>query len=85
MKDRIDNIKTNWFKKVFFVSDNKNISDPALEYGRINIETVTKYVSDLKNSIFYICGPESMKNNLKIGLKSLGVKNNQIITEDFFW
>lgn len=85
LKSQIDSINTNWFKKIFFVSNQENINNPEIQSGRINIDTITKYVNDIKNSIFYICGPESMKNNIKIGLRNLGVKNNQIIVEDFFW
>ena len=86
LKDRLDAIKADWFKKAYVIT-NENI-DPnmeSFESGRINLAVIKKYVENVENSLFYICGPESMKNNVEIILHNLGVKKDMIIVEDFFW
>jgi ring-1,2-phenylacetyl-CoA epoxidase subunit PaaE len=83
-KKELDNIKEDWFKKVYFLSK-ENRSSELYEKGHINKTMIEKYVRDIDNNIFYICGPETMKNDVKKALINLGVKKRDIIIEDFFW
>ena len=85
-REQIDNIKKDWFRKVYILSDNHSF--PKIyeyEAGHVNEEIIKKYVKNINNSLFYICGPEILKNNLKKTLNRLGVSKQNIIIEDFFW
>ena len=85
-RERLDNIKKDCFKKVYILSDSRSfLKADEYETGHINEEIIRKYVKNINNSLFYICGPESMKNNLKGTLNKLGVNKHNIIIEDFFW
>jgi predicted ferric reductase len=83
-KDRLDNISKDWLKKIYILSqEDKPIS--SREKGYIDQGIIEKHVGNIDNSLFYICGPETMKNSVTKILKKLGVKNKDIIIEDFFW
>lgn len=85
-KGLLDNIKKDWFKKVYILSDNSSfLRTHEYETGYINEEIIKKYVKNINNALFYICGPEPMKNNLKKILNKLEVKKHNIVVEDFFW
>lgn len=85
-KEQLDNIKKYWFKKVYVLSDdNFSLKADGYEHGHINKEIIKKYVKNINNSLFYICGPEFMKNSIKKTLNELGVNKQNIIIEDFFW
>lgn len=83
-KNYLDNIKNDWFKKIYVLSKDKS-GDQNHENGYINKDTITKYIKDIDNATFYICGPKAMKDSIKEDLKKLDVKNKNIIIEDFFW
>lgn len=51
--------------------------------GYITKEMVTNEVSDYKNRLYYLSGPNVMVNAYKKLLKSLGIKRTQIITDYF--
>lgn len=53
------------------------------EQGRINENMIKKYVMDIKNSKYFISGPQVMVNALKDAVKSMGVSNEKIIAEEF--
>ena len=55
------------------------------EKGNINETMLKKYVHDIRNNLFYICGPEVMKDYVKKALIHLGVRKKNIMIEDFFW
>src|SRR3989338_5393293 len=85
-KEWLDSIKKDWFKKAYVLSNNHSFSGIyKYETGHINKEIIKKYVENIDNSMFYICGPEIMKNNLKKILNKLGVNKQNIMIEDFFW
>lgn len=85
-KEQLDNIRKDWFKKVYILSDNHSFSKTyGYEAGHVDEEIIKKYVKNINNSLFYICGPEPMKNSIQKLLKELGIKNKNIIIEDFFW
>ena len=85
-KKYFDDIKENWFKKVYVLSSTGPHGDSGgYENGYINEKIIKKYVKNIDGSAFYICGPEGMKTSVVGILKKLGVKNRKIIIEDFFW
>ncbi|MEK7658797.1 MAG: ferric reductase-like transmembrane domain-containing protein [Patescibacteria group bacterium] len=85
-REQIDNIKKDWFKKAYILSDNSSLNETyGYETGYIDEKVIKKYVKNINNSLFYICGPEPMKNNLKEILSKLGISKQNIIIEDFFW
>lgn len=79
-KEELDNIKE--LKKAYIFSEDEC---QGYENGIINKYVITKYVKDINNSVFFICGPEQMKKYVVKELKELGVKKRGIIIEDFFW
>jgi len=83
-KNTLDKIKEKWFKKVYVLSDEKSFSK-NWKNGYIDTEIIKNNVDNLKNSLFYICGPEPMKENITKILKDLGVKKSNIKIESFFW
>ena len=83
-KNKLDNIRKSWFKKVCIISqDKKNLAGD--EKGYINKEIIAKHIGKLGNSLFYICGPEGLKDAVMKALIDLGVKKKDISIEDFFW
>lgn len=86
-KKEIDAISTPWFKKVYLLSlIEDGITIPVdCEKGFICDDVLKRYVKDVENSLYYICGPEIMKDNAKKLLKEKGVPGGQVFVEDFFW
>lgn len=83
-KEKLDNIKELWFKKVYALSNEASLVTGEYENGYINKNLINKYVKSIGNSSYYICGPEAMKVSVKKALFDLGVKKQDIIIEDFF-
>jgi predicted ferric reductase len=51
--------------------------------GRLNEETISKYV-ELSNKLYvYLCGPKEMMDNFSQRLPKKGIKQKRIIYEDF--
>lgn len=87
-KKQLDSVKKVWFKKVYVLDkvDSNDTSTEKFEKGPIRKEMIESYVKDVKNSLFYICGPEPMKEYVKkILLSELKVSKNNIRIESFFW
>ena len=88
-KEEIDKIKNKCFSKVYVLSRNKNQKEKGYWLGYINEEIIKKYAKkqgiELKDALFYICGPEPMKQSINQILSQLGVDNSSIFIEDFFW
>ncbi len=82
--NELESIQTPWFKKVYMLNDISNLTIQC-EQGYIRDEIINKYVNNPKDSLYYICGPERMKDTAKQVLKNMGVKNSNIFVEDFFW
>ncbi len=53
------------------------------ETGRIDEAIIRKYVNDLSNAIFYICGPPSMVEALTAVVKGMGISEENIKLERF--
>lgn len=82
-RKQLDEIKESWFKKIYILSEEKNSQN--FEFGFVDESFIKKYVKDIKNSLFYVCGPEIMKEKIIKILKNLGVKKKDIKIESFFW
>lgn len=83
-RKELDEVKEEWFKNVYVLS-NEEIPEKDQEQGRVTIEILKKYVKDVNNSLFYLCGPEPMKVEIIKILKNIGVRNENIRIESFFW
>ncbi|MDO8668507.1 MAG: ferredoxin reductase family protein [bacterium] len=83
-REELDGIKEAWFAKVYILSNDSSCLAVS-EAGHINQKIIEKYVPNISDSLFYICGPESMKTSLKEILKKLKVNKQNIMIEDFFW
>ncbi len=81
-RKELDAIKEDWFKKIYVLSRDE---DSLCERGHIDRYLIEKNVRNIKSSIFYICGPENMKKDVRKALIDMGVKRSDIKTEDFFW
>jgi ferredoxin-NADP reductase len=83
-KEELDNIKEEWFKKVYVLSQEK-IEEEGYLHGRINREIIEKFVdtSEIKNTIFYLCGPMQMVKDMKEILISIGIDKENIKFEIF--
>lgn len=85
-RQELDSIKKDWFKKVYILSNDHSVSKTNEdETGHVNQGIIKKYVSNINNSLFYICGPEPMKKSLRKALSGLGVSRKNVMIEDFFW
>ena len=51
--------------------------------GRINVELIRKYVNNLSDYDFYICGPVPMAKSIISELRSAGISSSQIHFEEF--
>jgi len=82
-KKKLDDIPSKKLKKVFVLSEDK--SSGVFEKGYINKKIIQKYIKDIGNSLFYLCGPQIMMKNVKKSLLDLGVMEKNINMESFFW
>lgn len=51
--------------------------------GRLSAATIRERASDFARSLFYVCGPAAMQENITAGLIDLGVPTDRIRTEAF--
>ena len=80
----LDSVKQGWFRKAYVLSG-QNSGSAAAETGHVSQKIIEKYVKNIGNSLFYVCGPEPMKASLKKILAKLRVSRKNITIEDFFW
>lgn len=71
----------NWSKKVKIITTITRPETSKIKWngvtGRINKEIIIPYVNG-KQSLFYLCGPNEMVNDLRETLTSLGVEKERI-------
>ncbi len=84
-KDEIDDINKEWFKKTYVLSTNNQEGLEGYETGHINEKIIKERIKNMEDPLFYICGPEPMKESCERTLLKLGVNKQDIITESFFW
>lgn len=80
----LDQVKQTWFQKVYVLSESVG-SEQSCEKGDIDAALLQKYIKNLANTSFYICGPTPLKNAVKKILLERGVCRRAIFIEDFFW
>ncbi len=51
------------------------------ERGRINRELIQKYIDNVEDKVWYICGPPEMVKKIKEILHTLNIKDDKIIYE----
>ena len=83
-RKEFDSIKERWFKRVYILSRDE-ASSGMHENGHVDKAMIKKHVKDISAALFFICGPEQMKDSVKKALADLGVKKQDIMIEDFFW
>lgn len=72
--EKAEGLKTQWV-----VTDQK---DPRYESGPIGVKMLKQLVTPGRD-ICYVCGPDSMVEDLPKKLEAAGVPDAQIVTEDF--
>lgn len=80
--EELNNIKNENFKFVVTVTHTEQTSWNG-ETGRIDAEMLRKYIAKIKNSVYYIAGPESLVDAMAELVRSLGVSEENIRTENF--
>lgn len=81
-KDELDKMASEMQSfKVVHVMSNQN--DWLGEKGFIDAEKIKRYVSDFRETQFFVCGPPAMMKNVIRDLKQLGVPKNHIHYERF--
>jgi predicted ferric reductase len=73
-KKELESINDSWFRKEYFLSR---------ENGRITKSDIKRHMK--KDAVYYICGPESLKQAVVHMLRELGVSKKNIKIESFFW
>lgn len=63
--------------------DNLDVDVWDGEVGRIDEEMIRKYISDIKNSKYFISGPPAMIKALKETVEKMGAPKEKIIAEEF--
>ncbi len=86
--DECANINKNL--KIFYAITEEEQNQPGTdnwkgEKGRIDKAMLTKHIGDneLKNSVFYICGPPAMIKAMQDLLQDLQISEDQIMVEEF--
>ncbi len=51
--------------------------------GRLSVEIIKNAIGELKDKLYFLCGPKLMMEDLKSQLKSMSIPANNIIYEDF--
>jgi ring-1,2-phenylacetyl-CoA epoxidase subunit PaaE len=83
--DELKALKSQYFDtfslKLFFTNEQNEDAG----YGRIDGDVVKKAISvtELKNTLHFICGPEGLKKNVKAVLAENNTSPDQIFSEDF--
>lgn len=71
-------------KIIYVVTNKQNVpKNWDGEVGYLDKETVTKYVPDYKDRMYYLSGPNIMVESYKKILKAMGVSRKNIITDYF--
>jgi nitric oxide dioxygenase len=72
------------YKAMYFLTQEKNKNSLINEFGRINSQTLKKYLNNFAKKHFYICGSIEFVNDIWKMLKVCGVAEKNIFTEAFF-
>lgn len=72
------------FKVVYFLTQEKVKHPRIKEFQRINVDILKKYLKNLEEKYYFICGPIGFVNDLWSMLKKAGIKEEEIFTEAFY-
>lgn len=84
-KTKADIILQNYFDDILgsdFINILSREEDSKYKHGHIDKNLIADN-SDVKNSIYYLCGPPPMMDAVLEALDSLGVPRSRIVMEDF--
>ena len=82
-KEYLDTLPSRGLERAYFLSQEKGTGDYFP--GRLNIKALKRFIRNQDQTLFYICGPKAMKDDIEKSLRALGVAKPAIIIEDFFW
>lgn len=77
-ENEIREMQKSGIKTVIFLTREENKEDKNYEYGRIEKNTILKYVKMPNNAAWFMCGPLAMTTQLKKTLIEIGVPEDQI-------
>ena len=83
-KTRNDIIHEDEFRKMLgdnFINILSDERSEEYEFGHFSVPFFKKYVEDFDKK-FYVCGPPEMIDSVKLQLKDLGVKDDNIIIDE---
>lgn len=80
--DELTGLKNKKLKAIYMISHPEG-SKWKGETGRLDGEKITKYVPDVKNSIFYLTGPLAFVEAIEKLVRSLKVPKKNIVAEEF--
>lgn len=69
--------------KIVYALTNKKNSNAQFESGRINQSMIKKFAHDYKDADFFIVGPEAFEKAMLTMIKNMGVREENIFTENF--
>lgn len=72
-------------RQVNVYSSNIGDSTPNEEFGYIDADLLSRYLSSPHNYRFYLCGPPRMMTAVRAELRTMGIPDSQIYTEKFGW
>jgi len=75
--------KRSSFKVIYLLTREKSKNKAIQECRRLNAKILKKYLRNLKNKNYFICGPAEFVNDLWRSLKKVGIKEDFIKTEAF--
>lgn len=67
--------------KIIFTLTGEQPADPDIEYGRIDIAMLKKYIPNLSDPEYYIAGPGEMVRELSDELSAMGIPGRQLFAE----
>lgn len=80
--DEMANVNKN-LKIIHAITDENNLENWNGEKGYINEGMVRKYITNVNNATFYICGPGAMVDALKSTLQTMNIAEDHIHHELF--
>ncbi len=72
------------FKIVYLLTREKIKDKKISEFGRPNTKVLKKYLKNLQERYYFICGPFEFVSDLRKSLKVVGVKEDSIKIEVFY-
>lgn len=73
------------FKIIYILTQQKkDCNDENKEFQRLNVKILKKYLKDLNNKHYFICGPIEFVNDLRRALRKNGAGEDFIKTEVFY-